>query len=331
MKKIFIALVLVVAPLPSLADEATTSPGIISTPPAQTINVTVNIRYKESLVWNGTVTLTENETRDVLDSSGTLRTIASASALESLVAADTLSSDFNLSDLAYYPDYNSFLVNCLDITALSKHACGNWQYVVNSTYPVVGLDNYTLHNGDIIYFYFGSPRRVSLPKTTVEIGEVFNAVAETYNYTDDTWKILSGVEMGVTQPNPDDPYSPHVISSATTGSDGTAHFSLNTAGDYSVGLAADFYSPSELLTVITPPVKETPAQTTTSSGGRGGGSGVTTTSNTTASTSPRTIPTNTTATQSAAIILVPDDVLIRFDVSLLDFIKKYLQFMEITN
>jgi hypothetical protein len=84
--------------------------------------------------------------------------------------------------------------------------------------------------------------------------------AETYDYTNDTWNPLSGASIGATQPNPADPYSPLVISSVTSGSDGTAQMSLETPGTYAVGLAIDYYFPTEALT-ITAPVPEASTST----------------------------------------------------------------------
>jgi hypothetical protein len=227
----------------------------------QTIRATVNVRYQGSLVWTGDVDLNQGSTLTVTDDTGAARTVASDSALAALEAADTQSSDFSLSDLAYYTDYGSFYIKCLDIAAVPVHACDNWQYVANSAYPPVGAGAYTVSNGDTLYFYFGSPRRVVLTTSTVTASTSLDVTAQTYNYTNDTWQPLAGVQIGATQPNPNDQYSPLVIVSAISGTDGIAHIVIPTVGTYSVGLASDYYYPAELLTVTAPVVATTETQT----------------------------------------------------------------------
>ncbi len=183
------------------------------------------------------------------DDGGASRTIPSDSALAALETADAQSPDFSISDLAYYADFGSFYVKCLDIAATTNHACDNWQYVVNSAYPPVGANAYTVSNGDTLYFYFGSPRKVSLSASSVQASTSFDVLAQTYDYTNNTWQSLAGALIGATQPNPNDAYSPLVIVSATSDASGIAHIAIPTPGTYSIGLASDYYYPSELLTV----------------------------------------------------------------------------------
>ncbi len=239
MKKLFLLVAFLIFPFSLLADETASS------------TVTVNVRYRDTLVFSGPVMVIKNSTANISDNTKTNRQIASDSALIALKISDDSSGDFNLSDLVYYADFNSLYVNCIDITSPPKHACANWQYVVNSAYPPVGMDKYILSGGDILYFYFGNPRRVSLSSDNAEAGAVVRARAESYDYVNNAWTVLSGAILGATQLNPADPYSPLVISSATSDGNGFADFVLGIPGSYNIGLAMDFYSPSQVLAVKT--------------------------------------------------------------------------------
>lgn len=219
----------------------------------ESIRVTANVRHRDLLVYGGSVTLIKNSVIAVNDNSGTARNIPGDSALASLQTADDLSSDFALSDLVYYSSFDSLYVNCINIAAKSENACGNWQYVVNSTYPAVGADKHILSDGDILYFYFGNPRRVTLSAPSAEASTTVIAKAESYDYVNDAWTALSGTAIGVTKPNADDPYSPLVIFSATSDSQGIASLILDAPGSYDIGLAMDYYFPSVPLS-ISPPI-----------------------------------------------------------------------------
>lgn len=98
---------------------------------------------------------------------------------------------------------------------------------------------------------------------SVTKGTSFTVTAESYNYADNTWSALSGVTIGVTVPNPSDPWTPTVATTQAVDMEGKATITLADAGEYSVGIAEDFYFPSYALTVTEP----APVQ-----GGGGGGS-----------------------------------------------------------
>ena len=316
------------------ADDSTTTPPV-TTPPAQdpdptpvppaptTIHANVNVRYQGSLVWSGTVALVQGSTANIIDDSGASRTIPSDSALEALATADTESSDFAVTDLKYYADYGSFFINCLDIAATATHACNNWQYVVDSAYPPIGADKYVVSNGDTIYFYFGTPHRVSLPRAAAEASTSIAVKAETYDYTNDTWRPLAGAVVGATQPNPSDPYSPLVVASATSDSDGIARLVIVTPGSYGVGLAQDYYSAPETLVVTAAQQPDIQADVTSRSGSRGGSASAEaagTTSQIASSTSP--LPLGPAAFQTAAVGTA-GDALIALDIPLRGFITRY--------
>lgn len=295
-----------------------------STPTQQQITVNLNVRYQSSVVWSGQTTLNKGSLINVTDDNGSSHSIASDSALSALVSADNSSADFSLSDLSYYQSLGSFYVNCIDINSLSKHACQNWQYVVNGSYPPEGADKYILNDGDTIYFYFGNQHRVTLSSATIAQSVPFTVKAETYDYTNDSWRAFSGTTVGATQPNPNDQYNPTVITTAVTDQNGNANLTLTNSGSYGIGIAADYYSPVETLTVTS----STPATVKSS----------VSTGNTTNSVSPlgsgssRSSSSATSNIAGVAAVQEPLKIaedagktLIRLDVSILRFIQRYLE------
>lgn len=315
MKKFFLIFAFFLIPFSVFADETATS------------TMTVNVRYQDSLVFSGPIELTNNSSTTISDNSGTNRQVPSDSALIALKTADDISADFNLSDLVYYSDFNSLYVNCIDITSPAKHACANWQYVVNSNYPPIGMDKYIVSNGDTLYFYFGNPRRVLISSPSVEVTKPVKVKAENYDYVNNAWTALSGVDIGATQPNPNDPYSPLVISRVTSDANGFADLILGKSGSYNIGLALDYYFPGETLSVSEPPVEEVKSSTgdsgTHPSRRQSGQTGQTEVINETIATSS---PMSTSSPQTLGQVNKIDgtaETLIKMDVSMNDFIKNY--------
>ena len=116
-----------------------------------------------------------------------------------------------------------------------------------------GVNNYILRNNDDVYLYFGNPHRVILSTTTPYSGDQFIAETQKYNYHDDMWGILTGVTVGITQPDPNNPWSPLVIATSTVNSAGQATFSLMATSTYSAGIAEDFYYPNVSFVVLDRP------------------------------------------------------------------------------
>ncbi|HEU0080663.1 MAG TPA: hypothetical protein VFQ72_01385 [Candidatus Paceibacterota bacterium] len=321
------------APINARAQEAATSDPVVeapaqeSAPAPATIRANLSVRYQGSLAWTGQVALVQGSTAAISDSSGLSHSIASDSALQALAAADSFSPDFSLSDLTYYSDYGSFFINCIDIAALPKHACGNWQYVVNSDYPQIGVDKYAIHEGDTLYFYYGNPRRVTVQSGgSAEAPATVHALAEKYDYTTDTWTPLPGASVGATQPNPNDPYSPIVAYSAVSGPDGVAAIAIAQPGDYGIGLATDYYYPAEPITIRAAQAAAAAQRTSSSSNGgswSAGGSApaAATSTPTAASIPPQAISTPSIAADIPAII--SEEPMITLDISWEAFAARY--------
>lgn len=216
--------------------------------PADTVSLL--IRYGEEVAWSGTVELMRDEDVPLSPTGGTdIVSVDSDSLLATLVALDTREDAFRITDLDYYSSYDSFIVNCIEADTF-ENACGQWQYVINGEYPFTGIDKYVLEDGDSIYLYFGSPRRVTLSDSEVLANEEFTATAESYDPQTNNYSPLSGYTIGVTQPNPATPWSPTELLKKGVDENGQAIFSLSATGTYDIGLQEDFYYPSTSLNVV---------------------------------------------------------------------------------
>lgn len=212
-------------------------------------SVSLLIRYGENIAWSGTVPLPQSGTVPIAPTGeSTSIDVASDSLLAVLLGVDGESSAFEVTDLDYYPMYGSFLINCINATNFAN-SCGEWQYVVNGQYSFVGTDDFILHDGDEVFIYFGSPRRVTLTDTELAVNETFIATAQSYDPATNEYNPLAGYTVGVTQPNPAVPWMPFEIATSTSGVDGTASFSLTVEGAYGLGLQTDGYFPSVSFTV----------------------------------------------------------------------------------
>ncbi|MEK7155804.1 MAG: hypothetical protein AAB734_02895, partial [Patescibacteria group bacterium] len=242
--------------------------------PERTVSLT--LRDGETLVFTGNVSLPDSDTAttSITASDDTAAEALAASALAALIIADAASPDFSISNLQYFSSYGSFYTKC--ITHIVEK-CDNWQYVVGDVYPSIGMDQFLLHDGDTLFVYFGSPRRTTLSAHAVLVGEPVTATAEKYVPASDTYTPVLGITIGVTQTNPDDPYTPLILATSTTDAAGAAIFTLSATGTYAIGIAEDYYYPSIALTVETPAAdveekpapEELPEQPQQSNGGSG--------------------------------------------------------------
>ena len=216
----------------------------------------------------------EASTTEITPTGGTPIAASAQSVLAALETLAKKSSEFSITDLQYYPSYSEFFLNCLLVPAASPTPlCGQWQYMVGGVAPAVGMDNYTLHDGDSVFIYFGYPRKVVVdPEATA--GVPFTTTAESYDPATNTYSPAAGLVVGITQPNPADPWSPLVVATSTSDASGQATFTLASPGDYSAGLEVDYYTPATPFSVVAPVAPEPPADTSSSGGGGGGGGGV---------------------------------------------------------
>ena len=219
---------------------------------AQAADVSVSLRYQDTLLLDavsfelplpGTVTITDTE--------GKKRAVDALSVLGVLILIDEADVSFELSKLQYFAAFESLYLQCI---ILGSEQCDNWLYAVNGTTPFVGMDAFLLEGGEQIYIYFGPSHQVVLSTTLISKGTSFQAAAQNYQYEDNTWSSLTGVTIGFTQPDPENPFSPIEVLLQPVDEQGKISLNLDIpTGDYNVGIKEDFYFPSVQLTIVTPP------------------------------------------------------------------------------
>ncbi|MEI7810377.1 MAG: prenyltransferase/squalene oxidase repeat-containing protein [bacterium] len=211
------------------------------------ITVNLTIRDGGTIVFFGTTPLAPAGNININDHTGTPHIINSDSVLSMLNDADILNSSFNISDLEYYNSFGSFYLKCIN------DKCDNWQYTVNNSYPTEGIDKKILSGGENVYFYFGPQYKVVLDSNSINTNDNLNVTAKSYDYQNNAWINRNGITVGLTQPDPSNPYSPKEIQTKTVDQNGLATFSNIPIGNYNVGIQQDYYFPTETLTVSQAP------------------------------------------------------------------------------
>ena len=125
--------------------------------------------------------------------------------------------------------------------------------MVDGSYPFSSIDQNILSGGEQVYVYFGPQNRVTLSSSSISTLDTLTVSAQAYDYENNNWEIRTGVTIGLTQPNPADPFNPTEIMTSPVDANGQATFSSIVAGNYNVGVKEDFYFPTQALTVNTPP------------------------------------------------------------------------------
>ena len=223
-----------------------TTPG--SNQQSDTNTATIKLRNANDLIFSESYTFEEGGTTYIESSDGAhMIEVDSTSALAAITKLDHNSEIFTITDLQYYPSFGSFFLNCIEVSG--EELCGSWQYTVNNSYPSIGLDQYTLTNGDSLFLFFGSPRIVESPGK-VTVGEAFVATAHEFNAETGLYEPVTGYTIGVIQDNPDNPWSPTEIITKSVDQNGEAEFTLSETGTYKLGLQEDYYYPTVTFTVV---------------------------------------------------------------------------------
>lgn len=210
-------------------------------PLVEIITVNLTLRSGEIVIFSGEIPLPASTT----ELNG--KPVDPNSVLAILNDADLENDSWEISDLQYFESFGSFYLKCIDSSAGNN--CDNWQYVINNDYPDVSMDQEILSGGENIYLYFGPQNKITLSSNSITTSETLTVTAEEYDYENNNWTTRGGVTAGLTQPNPDDPFSPIEILTASVDGNGQANFSGISEGSYSVGIKEDFYFPTEALTV----------------------------------------------------------------------------------
>ncbi len=223
--------------------------------------VELTIRSGETIIFDNQVPL---QAAGTIDING--HQVDAHSVLSVLRDADTSDDSWSVTDLTYFDSFGAFYLKCLQSSVGQN--CDNWQYAVDGSYSSASIDQNILNGGEHAYIYFGPQTKILLSSNTITTSQSVTLTAQNYDYENNTWTTRTDVNAGLTQPNPNDPYSPIEVTTVPVDSNGKATFSNIAVGSYNVGIQEDFYFPTESLTV-------TAAQT--GGGGGGGHSGGTTT------------------------------------------------------
>lgn len=208
----------------------------------EVLNINLTIRDGSNIIFENTVPL---RPAGDIDLNG--HTLNADSVLSVLNDADLLSDNFSITDLQYYESYGSFYLKCIN------NKCDNWQFTVNGNYSSSGMDKNILSGGENVYIYFGPQNKIVLSASNINTDENLVVTTQKYNYLNDSWANRTGVTIGITQPNPNDIWTPNEIETKIVDADGKAVFSNIPVGLYNIGVKDDFYFPTEPLTVIEPP------------------------------------------------------------------------------
>lgn len=237
----------------------------VSAPVPTTGTAQMVVRSGSTIATSSLVSFPLAGTTSIAATLGTSHEVAASSTLAALSALDALAVDFDITDLQYNSLYGAFYLRCITLAATSTPDCDNWQYTVNGTGPAVGMDKQILHDGDVVYVYFGYPRIVELSASTVPAGTAVTATATQYDPVNGVYVPVSGYTLGATQPNPADPWNPLEIATSSVNASGQALFTLSATGTYAMGIKEDYYFPTTPLTVT-----EAPPSSGGSSGGAAG-------------------------------------------------------------
>jgi hypothetical protein len=219
---------------------------------AAATDINLTVRDGATIVFSGAVPLEPAGTINLNDSSSVPHSFDADSVLSVLNDADISSSAFSISNLTYDNSYSSFYVKC--ITDPVGNECDNWQYAVNNSYPAVGMDKDILLGGENVYVYFGPQYKVVLGSNTITTADNLTVTADQYDYQKNVWQTRTGVTVGLTQPDPNNTWTPIEVKTGVVDANGQAIFSAIPAGSYNVGIQQDYYFPTESLTVKPAPV-----------------------------------------------------------------------------
>jgi len=250
-----------VANIYTITYSAVDSSGNQATPVTRTVTVNAvvppaSVSLKEtfiirgdggSLIWEGQIDLPSSG-KTTIDG----KEIDSRSVLAVLSLIDPQKEKFSIS-APYSDSFGSFYLKCItpkDGTPL----CDNWQYAVGQVTPWTAIDKTPLVGGETVGIYFGSSHHLVINKNTITTSDSLSVTSEKYNYESNLWVPLTGVNIGVTLPNPNDQWNPIVVNQYPVDTNGVASFTIKDANTYTLGIVEDYYFPSYQVVVSTAPV-----------------------------------------------------------------------------
>lgn len=210
---------------------------------------TLHIRLEGNILYEGETQIPQLNV-DIKDNTGANHSVAGNSLLSALYTVDLAEDSFEITDLTYYESFGAFFMNCIKAAINPDPSCGNWIFFVNDAFPYDSIDQYTLQENDEVYVFFGSQYRALSDQESVELGQSVNGQAQTYNYKTNVWEGAGSVTLSVIQDNPDNPWSPIVVTSSPVSDTGSATFVLSATGSYKIGIDEDYYMHTAPFLVI---------------------------------------------------------------------------------
>ena len=235
-----------------------------------TPQINIFIRNGVDIIFDNAIEFEDEGTVAITDIGSVEHQVSLTSVLGQLVKLDQVDDAFEISKIQYYESFGSLYLKCITIDAIEY--CDNWQYLVNGFSPWSGIDQTTVSADDAIVLYFGTPYQVVFSTDIFTVDAPFIARAEQYDYQTNTWSGRTNVTLGVTIPDPENPWTPIELHTALVNSNGEATFAIATSGDYMIGVQDDWYYPLYSITVSTSSATSTDSATSTTGGGSGGGS-----------------------------------------------------------
>ena len=237
----------------------------------------LSIRYQDQLIFDAQVPLPTSTTFTYHEENATTTlatTTIGASVLSLIEYTSQQQASFQMTDLAYYPNFSSFLLNCLNWPSTTTPACYNWQYVVNGVYPSLGFDQYLLTGGEHVYLYFGDRYQLGTNKQLYALGEIVSSTFQEYNFTTNVFTPVATGTLGLI-----DTLS-HVLATSSLSAHGEAFFTPTTTGTLRIGLEnpspwGAYYWPTTAIVVTTTAQTETSNPSGSFGGGGGGGGSIT--------------------------------------------------------
>jgi hypothetical protein len=114
---------------------------------ADEANVNLTVKNNGDVVYSGTIPLSPTASED--------------NVLSVIKQADTLSPDFDISNIVHY-SFGDYL-KCITISGTTE-LCDNWLYEVNGESPTLGMDSYPLSGGENVVLYFGDENKAPVPE-----------------------------------------------------------------------------------------------------------------------------------------------------------------------
>jgi len=264
--------------------EDTTTSTTETTTDTTSTTVNLNIRYKNNLVFSGVINLASSTI--ITDDQGNTETTATSTVLTALINAQNQADNFSISDLQN-SSYGYYL-KCLYLDINTTSTCDNWNYVVNDSYPTVGMGSYVLNGGENIYIYYGDSWRITTDNDTVTTNTSTSFYTWKYDYSNvnSDWVVDPNDLVAITTPNPTPSgwWDTDITVSTTLSNDqGVAYYNFTSTGTFSAKITSEDYSkwsnPISITVTDTPTIISSSTESTTTeentdqnSGGGNGGS-----------------------------------------------------------